>query len=187
MQRFLFTSLFGVFVTLSINSSAQEEFAYSNPSTQKNSAPYMKLIAENASAPTYYTPGTNDRITNITMRAIRHFLVHFGEVSNEVWYSTPDMFVAMFKLNDIDYRVDYDRKGNWIETYRTYNESKMSHDLRQSVKSSYWDYHIYLVQEIEQARHPVTYIVHLENKTKLVNLQISDGVILEWQKFTKSK
>jgi len=187
MQRILFTSLFGLFVTFSINCSAQEEFAYSNPSPRKSPTPYMKLIAENISEPTYYTPGNNDKITNITMRAIRHFLVHYGEVSNEVWYSTPDMFVAMFKLNDIDYRVDYDRKGNWIETYRTYGESKMSRELRQSVKSDYWDYHIYQVQEIEQPRHPVTYIVHLENKTKLINLQISDGVILEWQKFNKSK
>jgi len=187
MQRILFTSLFGLFVTFSISCSAQEEFAYSKPFPRKNPTLYMKLIAENASEPTYYTPGNSDKITNITMRAIRHFLVHFGEVSNEIWYSTPDLFVAMFTLNDIDYRVDYDRKGNWIETYRTYNETKMSQELRQSVKSSYWDYHIYLVQEIEQPRHPVTYIVHLENKTKLINLQISDGIIFEWQKFNKSK
>jgi hypothetical protein len=187
MQRILFTSLFGLFFSLSINSFAQEEFAYSKPSPRKNSTPYMKLIAENASDPSYFTAGNNDRITNITMKAIRHFLVNFGEVSNETWYSTPDMFVAMFTLNDVDYRVDYDRKGNWIETYRSYKEMKMSHDLRQSVKSSYWDYHIYLVQEIEKPRHPIMYIVHLENKTKLINLQVSDGVVFEWQKFSKSK
>jgi len=187
MKKILFTSLFGLLVALSINCSAQEEFAYSKTTPRKNPMPYMKLIAENVSEPTYYTPDNNDKITNITLRAIRHFLVNFGEVSNEIWYSTPDMFVAMFRLSDIDYRVDYDRKGNWIETYRTYDETKMSSDLRSSVKSSYWDYHIYLVQEIEQPRHPVTYIVHLENKTKLINLQVSDGVIFEWQKFSKSK
>src|SRR5215468_8929625 len=107
MQRILFTSLFGLFVTLSINSLAQEEFAYSKPSVRKNPTPYMKLIAENASEPTYFASGNNDRITNITMKAIRHFLVNFGEVSNEMWYSTPEMFVAMFTLNDVEYRVDY--------------------------------------------------------------------------------
>ena len=187
MKRILLTSLFGLLITIGKTSTAQEEFASSKASSRKNVSPYMKLIAANVSEPTYFTPGNNDRITNITMRAIRHFLVNFGEVSNEVWYSTPDMFVAMFKLNDIDYRVDYDRNGNWIETYRTYSETKMSYDLRQSVKSAYRDYHIYLVQEIEQPRHPVTYVVHLENKTNLVNLQVSDGVIFEWQKFIKSK
>ena len=126
-------------------------------------------------------------MTNITTRAIRHFLENFSEVSHESWYCTPDLFVAMFKLNDIDYRVDYDRNGNWIETYRTYDETKMALDLRQSVQTIYWDYHIYLVQEIEQPRHPVMYIIHLENKTRLINLQVSNGVIFEWQKFTKSR
>jgi hypothetical protein len=187
MQRILFTSLFGLFTTLSLSCLAQDEFAYSRISSRKNPTSYMKLVVENASGPTYYTAGSNDKITNITMRAIRHFLVNFSEVSNELWYSTPDMFVAMFKLNDIDYRVDYDRNGNWIETYRTYNETKMSYELRQSVKSSYGGYNIYLVQEIEQPLHPITYIVHLENKTELINLQVSDGVIFEWQKFNKSK
>jgi hypothetical protein len=137
MQRLLFTSLFGLFATLSLNCSAQEEFAYSTTSPQKSPTPYMKLIAEKASEPNYYSVGNSDKITNITMRAIRHFLVNFGEVSNEIWYSTPDMFIAMFKLNDIDFRVDYDRNGNWIETYRTYKETKMSHELRSSAKSLY--------------------------------------------------
>lgn len=179
MQRILFTSLFALLITIAKSSTAQDEFAVPKPSSRKSLTSYMKLIAENASEPTYYTSGNNDKITNITMRAVRHFLVNFGEVSNEVWYSTPEMFVAMFKLNDIDCRVDYDRKGNWIGTYRTYDETKMSRELRQSVKSSYGDYHIYLVQEIEQPRHPITYIVRLENKTKLINLKVSDGVVFE--------
>ena len=187
MQRILFTSLFVLLITITKSSTAQDDFAHPKKSARTSLTSYMKLIAENASEPTYYTTTNNDKITNITMRAIRHFLVNFGEVSNEIWFSTPEMFVAMFKLNDIDCRVDYDRNGNWIETYRTYDETKMSHELRQSVKSSYSDYHIYLVQEIEQPRHPITYIVHLENKTELINLQVSDGVIFEWQKFKKSK
>ena len=186
MKRILFTSLLGLLIA-TVSCKAQEEFAYSKTSSRKGATSYMRIIAENAADPTYYTHYDNDKITNITSRAIRHFLVNFSEVSNETWYSTPELFVAMFKLNDIDYRVDYDRNGNWIETYRTYDETKMSPDLRQSVMSSYWDYHIYLVQEIQQLRHPVTYIIHLENKTKLINLQVSDGVVYEWQKFNKSK
>lgn len=185
MKRILFTSLLGL-LTAVVSCKAQEEFAYPKISSRKGATSYMRLIAENVADPSYTTNG-NEKITNITSRAVRHFLVNFSEVSNETWYSTPDLFVAMFKLNDIDYRVDYDRYGNWIETYRTYGETKMSRELKDIVNSSYWDYHIYLVQEIQQPLHPVTYIIHLENKTRLINLQVSDGVIYEWQKFNKSK
>lgn len=187
MKRILLTGFLGLPLVVALNCTAQEEFAYSKTSSRKGVTSYMRLIAENVADPVYYNAGNNNKITNITSRAVRHFLVHFSEVSNETWYCTPGMFVAMFKLNDIDYRVDYDNKGNWIETYRTYDETKMSPDLRQGIKSSYWDYHIYLVQEVEQPSHPIVYIVHLENKTKLINLQVSDGVVMEWQKFNKSK
>ncbi|HET9826053.1 MAG TPA: hypothetical protein VFP87_12015 [Chitinophagaceae bacterium] len=187
MKQILFTSFFVPLLTIVINCTAQQELAYSKTSSRKGGTSYMRLIAENVADPTYYSRGESEKITNITTRAIRHFLVNFNEVSNETWYSTPDLFVAMFKLNDIDYRVDYDRNGNWIETYRTYDQTKMSPELKQAVESAYWDYHVYLVQEIEQALHPILYVVHLENKRKLINLQVSDGVVYEWQNFNKSK
>ena len=69
---------------------------------------------------------------NISTRAIRDFVMNFPEISNETWFCTADLFVAMFTLNDITYRIDYDRKGNWIETFRTYNETNMPSDLRQN-------------------------------------------------------
>ena len=111
----------------------------------------------------------------------------FPEVSNENWFCTEELFVAMFTLDDVNYRVDYDRKGNWIETFRTYNEKSLPEDVRQSVKVSYYDYNIYLVQEIQQPFHPNVYIVHLDGKKRLINLQVCNGVIHEWQKFKKSK
>jgi hypothetical protein len=41
------------------------------------------------------------------------------------------------------------------------------------------------VQEIERPREPFTYVVHLEGKTKLINLRVSDGEMDQWQKFDK--
>jgi|SRR5689334_5169888 len=128
--------------------------------------------------------GRND----INVNALRHFAKNFTDASSERWYETRDLVVALFSLRDIDYRVDYNvRNGNWIETFRTYSEAKMSADLKQSVKSSYHEYTIFQVQEIEQPLHPVNYIVHLEGKAKLINLRIYDGEMQEEQNFRQSQ
>jgi hypothetical protein len=63
----------------------------------------------------------------------------------------------------------------------------MSPDLKQSVRSSYYDYIIFQVQEIEQPLHPVNYIVHLAGKAKLINLRIYDGQVEEEQNFKESE
>jgi hypothetical protein len=174
MKTKLIIAFIGIGVVLS--ASAKGQFAFVEPSKVRTPS-YLRT--ENASEAVYYN--------NISTRAIRNFVLNFPEISNENWLSTADLFVAMFTLNDISYRIDYDKKGNWIETFRTYDETNMSSDLRQIIKSSYYDYDIYLVQDIEQPFHPTIYIVHLDGKKQLINLQVCNGVIHEWQKFKKSK
>jgi hypothetical protein len=166
----------GLVIAFSVTANGQ--FAFVEPS-KKNIPSYLRTAKENISENIYYN--------NISTRAIRDFVLNFPEVSNENWFSTTELFVAMFTLNDINYRIDYDRKGNWIETFRTYEEKNLIEDVRQSVKSSYYDYKIYLVQEIQQPFHPNVYIIHLEGKKRLINLQVCNGVLYEWQKFKKSK
>jgi len=173
------TKLFVAFIGVVIAMTAKGQFAFVEPS-KKIVPAYLRSVRENVSEPVYY-------YNNISTRAIRDFVMNFPEVSNENWFCTPDLFVAMFTLNDINYRIDYDRKGNWIETFRTYDETNMPSDLRESVKGSYYDYNIYLVQEILQPFHAAIYIVHLDGKKKLINLQVCNGVMHEWQKFKKSK
>ena len=63
----------------------------------------------------------------------------------------------------------------------------MSADLKETVRSSYHDYTIFQVQEIEQPLHPLNYIVHLEGKARLINLRIYNGEMQEDQNFRQSK
>jgi len=130
--------------------------------------------------------GTLQR-SDIRAKAVRNFVRSYKNVSNEKWYNVQNGFVAMFILDDINYRVDYDKKGNWLYTMRTYDENKLPPDVRHLVKSSYYDYNITVVQEIEIPMETFTYVVHLEGKTKLINLRVSNGEMDEWQKFEKSK
>jgi len=118
----------GLLVTLS--TTVKGQYAFVEPS-KNNAAAYMRTIKENATELIYYN--------NISTRAIRDFLMNFPEVSNENWFSTPELFISMFTLNDVNYRVDYDKRGSWIETFKTYDESNLPEDVRQSVKASYSD------------------------------------------------
>src|SRR5262245_49620887 len=129
MKTKFFVAVIGILSMVS--STAKAQFAFVEPS-KKNVPAYLRAVKENVSEPAYFN--------NISSRAVRDFLMNFPEVSYENWFCTPDLFVAMFTLNDINYRVDYDRKGNWIETFRTYGEADLPDDVRQGVKSSYYDY-----------------------------------------------
>ena len=179
MKRKLLVAFAVIFIPFVLGVSVKAQMAFSKTSPKKNVPSYLRSNTNNSSAPSYYN--------NISTRAIRHFVTNFAEVSNEKWYCTSNLFVAMFTLKGIEYRVDYDKKGNWIETFKTYDQTRLPADIMQSVKSSYYDYNIFQVQEIEQPSFAPTYIIHLENKTKLINLQVRNGMIEEWQKFFKSK
>jgi len=165
-------------IVVAFSTTVKAQFAFAEPSRKMVPA-YLRAVRENISEAAYYN--------NISTRAIRNFVMNFPEVSNETWFCTPDLFVATFTLNDINYRVDYDRTGSWIETFRIYDETKLPLDVWQAVKSSYYDYAIYQVQEIEQPHQPIVYVVHLDGKKKLINLQVCNGAVYEWQKFKKSK
>src|SRR6476469_1872609 len=117
---------------------------------------------------------------------IRNFLKTYKDVSGEKWIEVKDGFVAMFNYNDIDYQVAYTKKGNLVRTIRSYNEDKMSPELRHIVKSTYYDYEISRVHEVETPLNPITYFVQLVGKKELINLGVYDGETEVLQRFNKS-
>ena len=118
---------------------------------------------------------------------VRNFLRTYKNVSDEKWIEVKEGFVAMFNYNDIDYQVAYTKKGNLVRTIRSYNEDKMSTELRHIVKSTWYDYEISRVHEVELPLTPITYIVQLVGKKELINLEVYDGETEVLQRFNKSK
>jgi len=128
-----------------------------------------------------------DATVNVNRRAVKDLERRFKNAFTENWYKVPDGFVADFALYDIRHQVAYDKKGNWLYTIRNYDETNLPADIRHLVKSTYYDYNIFLVHEIEKPSHSLTYIIHLEGKTSWINLRVFDGELEEWQKFKKSE
>src|SRR5580765_1574269 len=130
------------------------------------------------------SPGFVGRVNPTVMR---NFLKTYKDVSGEKWIEVKDGFVATFNYNGMDYQVAYTKKGNLLRTIRSYSEDKMPTDLRHIVKSTYYDYEINRVHEIETPLDPVTYVVQLVGKKELISLGIYDGQIEVLKQFNKSK
>jgi hypothetical protein len=177
MKRILFIGTGMIALVISLTMAGQSAYIKLDYPTASHFQ--MGPTKENVFIPTYHN--------EINARAMRHFLINFAEAANEKWYFTGDMIIVTLTLKGIDYRVDYSKKGRWIETIRTYDQTELSADLRRTVKNSYRDFDISMVQDIQQPSHPIVYIIHLESKTKLIKLQVCNGVVDEWQKFEKSK
>jgi hypothetical protein len=125
-------------------------------------------------------------INNISINAVRHLKKTFKNVDDEKWYEMPDGFRANFILNDIHYRLDYDKDGNWLHTMKYIDEKKLPLEVRRLVVSSYLDYSIRTVQEIEAPHNILFYVIHLEGETNWINIKVLDYEINELDKIKKS-
>ena len=172
--------------------SAFTLFAFAQCAYSQNIQPAPS--SENQSTATAYQPiNGNDKnetpvyLNKVNAKAVKDFKQTYKTVTNEKWYEMPDGIRATFTLNDIRYRLDYEKNGSWLHTIRYYDEKKLPAETRRLVASSYLDHTVTLVEEIEKPRDVITYIIHLEGKTNWVNIKVCNGEIEEWQKFNKSK
>src|SRR6478609_1608328 len=104
------------------------------------------------------TVSTNTGVSTdaIAAKALKDFKKSYAGANAAKWYIVDAGFTTKFTQNDIQYRVDYDKKGNWTGTMKAYDEKKLSHDVRATVKSVYYDYSIKWVKEITVPNYPNT-------------------------------
>jgi len=125
----------------------------------------------------------------ISPRAVKDFMNTHKNVTGESWMKTKDGFSVRFNSDDVRTTIFYDKKGNWSGSLKIYGEEKMLHDIRHLVKSTYYDYNIVYAQEIETTDSDgvPTYVVCVEDKTKIKMIRISAGEMSEWKEYTKTK
>ncbi len=185
MKKVIFTGVVGLFLALFINVTAKGQAAIAKAELPKDLTYHKKPVSDN-------DVRTVNR-SEVNQKAVRNFSQSFKGSPSEKWYDVEGGFIAEFNSGDIDYRVDYNKKGSWLRTIRTYGEDKLPEDIRHMVRSTYYDFDIMLVQEVENpfnVENPlntVTYIVQLDGKTQHINLKIYNGEMEEWQKFNKAK
>jgi len=163
MKR-LFSTI-AMMMAILITANAQGKSTKLNPQDVKKA--YMFATSEaNSSA---------INAADVNTHALKDFNKSFKNVTGEQWYAVSDGFVANFNQEGIETKVAYDQKGKWHCTVRTLTESQLPSDVRDLVKSRYYDYDILVVYEIKHDN--TAYIMKMENGTNLKMIRVVDGEI----------
>ena len=143
-------------------------------------------------------PGTTSRVddsnylkpefvNNINVAAVRDFVKRYNEPDNTRWYKMKDgSLLVKFELPDHAFRVAYTSRGAWIYSIQTYHEKQMLREVRAIVKSTYYDYSITQVEEINHVDGDgIVYIVHLMDDNGWKTVRVCNGTMDEMETLYK--
>jgi len=131
-----------------------------------------------------YINGTSPNL--IASRAIRNFSKDFKDATDVRWVlSDGGGYIVKFIYKGVACRADYDYKGYCLTSYKYYNEDKLPNEVRQLVKSTYFDFSIYRVAELFISDKTV-YLVTLESNESWMKISVIDGEITVVENFRKT-
>ena len=130
------------------------------------------------------TPGS--ATVSIHTKAVKDFTKTYKNAGDARWFVISDGFLAEFKQGGIKTKVFYDRKGRGVGSIREYLEDQLPRNIRHIVKSQYYDYNIYYVQEVSVS-DKIAYLVKIEDKTSLKTIRVLNGEMTEIEAFKKSR
>jgi len=118
----------------------------------------------------------SDMLNNINIHALRDFMLKYNEVSNASWFGVEGGFVAKFTANEATTTVTYKKNGKWLYTISSYDEMKMPKDVRALVKSTYYDYNIIIIEEIQVPQNDNNiYLIKVLDAKTIKILRVSEG------------
>ncbi|HZE85715.1 MAG TPA: hypothetical protein VE035_15465 [Puia sp.] len=132
---------------------------------------------------------------DINLKAFRDLRKRFGTMKGEKWYRHKNWYTAWFTMDGINFRVEYDKHGNWSGTERDYTAEKLDHDISDLVRRSYPGYTISWIREITLSEffdspmyivHGTTYIVHIENENMGKTVSVNQDTIRVMEEYPKS-
>jgi hypothetical protein len=134
----------------------------------------FKLFVRNLSAleSPFFKGSYIPEIKDVNSKALKDFQVRFNNVSKVKWFSDNDGFISYFNKDGFNDRAFYNKKGHWQYSLVYYTEDKLPRDIRSAVKSKYFDFAIYMVEEV-QTTNGTAYIVYLEDKSIIRILKVS--------------
>jgi len=181
MKKILFTRLGSLMLLCAINGAAIAQQAakaivYDTPEFISN---YFESASSQPSI-------MESPVVYVNTKAVRHFIKSFKQAEDVHWFDAVNGMAAHFTMNGTRSRANYDDKGNWLNTIRTYSESALSKDIRDIVKRRYYDYSVTIVNEITDEQR-TAYVIQLEDESTLKTISIYDGDMNVIKEYVKSK
>ncbi|CAN5245557.1 hypothetical protein BH11BAC6_BH11BAC6_15690 [soil metagenome] len=169
-------SVITVFALASINANAQQVTASAGNNDLK--IDYVSLNKDAAKA-------TESKTSLMNERALKGFKKSYKSAANASWYKTDDgAYIASFTEGNVKTAVTYDNKGRWLYSIKRYFESDLPKDVRNRIKSVYYDFSITCVDEVS-INNEIIYCVHLEDATSFKMIRVTDDDMQEIQAFIK--
>ncbi|WP_207511413.1 hypothetical protein [Longitalea luteola] len=145
------------------------------------------LVAANVTPAKSSTKPKSEYLNDINVNAMRDFVNRFGDVPDVVWHKNKDTRVAVFTRDSVQHRIVYNNRGDLSFIMKYYEENRMPRTVRAQVKSVYYDYKIFVIQEILVEDKPALYIVNLQDDKKWMKVKLFQGEMEVVEEFDKSK
>ena len=121
----------------------------------------------------------------VNARAAKDFKKTFNHITDETWFNTTDGgHIASFISDFVQTVVAYNPNGFRQYIIRYYGESKLSDNIKASVKSTYRDYIIMGVSELNFDNR-TAYLVYLQNNSNQKSILVIEDDIKEMQSFKR--
>jgi len=108
------------------------------------------------------------------IKAAREFWKRYGVGKDESWYKLEGGYIAEFSEGTSRYKSVFDRRGYWLYSIKECSEKELPKDVRELVKSAYYDFSIGWVKEVTQ-NQSVVYVVHIADGPNWKDLLVQDG------------
>ncbi|MGH2565319.1 MAG: hypothetical protein ACRDE5_12440 [Ginsengibacter sp.] len=112
--------------------------------------------------------------THVSLSALKDFEKSFKKVSDEKWFKVRGGVIANFLSKGVDFRITYDEQGKWLCNLLTYPENRLPSDVRDLVKTRYYDYEIQYCNEYQFA-HSSIYVIKMQDDTSVKTVRVADG------------
>jgi hypothetical protein len=123
----------------------------------------------------------------VNVKMHKHFSKNFKNATDIRIHPETDHTQISFRENGITNSVQYNKKGKWQYSLRTYDESKLSDNIRNDVETAYPGYRVFgFVNEVDVLDKTAT-LVMIENKDSWKRIRIVDNEISVYEEYRKSK
>jgi hypothetical protein len=117
------------------------------------------------------TPKSARHTAVLNVKADKNFRREFKNIDNASWNEKEDGYRVRFNDKSIRYMIDYDKKGNWVSTIKSYDETKLSTQIANSVKTAFLGYAIAWVIEL-RVGNVTAHLVKIEDKQSLKTVRV---------------
>jgi hypothetical protein len=124
---------------------------------------------------------------SVNARMFAHFQKNFRNASNIIVRPEADFTHISFKENGVSNKVQYSKKGKWMYSLRTYDESRLPDNIRSEVETSFPGYRVFgFVNEVDVLNKTAT-LVMIENRDSWKRIRLLDDQIEVYEEYRKSK